>query len=45
MFSYIYLEDYELDLNFDGTKIKRKLDHSSDDRVRLFIYIVLVIEK
>ena len=35
-FSYIHSKYYNLDQNFDETEIKRKSDHSSNDKVKQF---------
>ena len=42
-FSFIPLEGYDLDLNFDETKMKRKSYHSSKDKVKLFHASIVVI--
>ena len=35
-FSYIRSKDCESDLKFDKTELKRKSDHTSKDKVKLF---------
>ena len=44
-FSLIGSEDYELDMNFDETEFKRKSDHTSNDKVKLFCGNIVVIEE
>ena len=43
-FTYIRLEDYELDINFDEAETKRKSDQSCNDRVKIFCKNIVVIE-
>ena len=42
---YIPWEDYELDLNFDETEMKKQSDHTSNDKVKLFYKNIVVIEE
>ena len=42
--SYICSEYYELDQNFDYTELGGKSDHTSNDQVKLFNEIIVVIE-
>ena len=44
-FSYILSEDYELYLNFNVTEMKNKLDHSSNNKVKLFCENIGFIEE
>ena len=43
--SFIPLEYYELDMNFDETEMKIKSDHSSNDKVKLSHKNIVVIEE
>ena len=43
-FIYIRSEDYDLDLNFDETKLKNKSDHASNYKVKLFHKNTVVID-
>ena len=38
-------KDYKFDMNFDETDMKRKLDHSSNDKVKLFHGSIVFIEE
>ena len=44
-FSYKHSEDYELDHNFDDTKLKKQSEDTSNNKVKLFRETVGVIEK
>ena len=45
VFSYIRSEDYELDLNLDETEMKKKSDHTSNNKVKLFQVNIVVLEE
>ena len=44
-FSYICSEYYELDLNIGETELKRKLGHTSNNKVKLFCENIVVVEE
>ena len=44
-FSYLHSEDYEIDLKFDETEMKKKSDHSSDNKNKIFCKTIVVIEE
>ena len=44
-FSCIRSEYYELDMNFDETELKNKIDHTSYNKIKLFCENIVVIEE
>ena len=44
-FSYIRLEDYQLDQNFDDTELKKQSENTSNDKVKYFCETVVVLEE
>ena len=44
-FSHIHSKDYELYKIFDDTQLKKQSDHRSNNKVKLFCEIIVVIEE
>ena len=45
VFIYIRSENYELDLNFNETELKKISDHKSNDKVKFFCENIVVLEE